>query len=431
VLGERVLPVDVPQVVVDDSREAFGYACHALAGFPCRSLPVVGVTGTLGKTTASLLMASVLNTSRQGVAALTSLAHCDSVNAAAAKQTTPPADEIANCLASAVDHGCSHAVVELSSIGLAQQRAAGLELAVAVLTNLRREHLDRHGSPANYRAAKEEILTLLRHDGVAVLNADDPLSQSLLARVNSPVLTFGLHRQADVTASVIERSVGEQTFYLEAGSDCVPVRTRMIGDHHIYNCLAAAAVGLLYGLPLPTIAKGLEAVEMIPGRMERIDCGQEFGFFVDDANSHDALAMCLKTARQVAGGRVICVMSPSSDCDAAERPLLGRVLEKMSTVSIITGESSKTDSSLATVHEVLDGFQRPGKAHVIPGRDKAIRWAIEEARAGDIIVVCGAGYRGWRVGRRVTDDASFAKGELYKLVAATNRMKPVVYAFSG
>jgi UDP-N-acetylmuramoyl-L-alanyl-D-glutamate--2,6-diaminopimelate ligase len=430
VLSERVLPVEATQVVVDDTRVAMGHACHALAGHPSRKLPVIGVTGTHGKTTTSLLIASVLNTEHQGVAALTSLAHCDSVEAVPAKQTTPPANQLAKYLASAVDHGCSHGVVELSSAGLAEQRAVGAELAVAVLTNLRRAHKEQCGSTSNYRAVTKRIFDLLREGGVAVLNADDPGSQSVLSNVNRPALTFGLHRQADVTAHVLERSLGEQTFYLEAGSDCVPVRTRVIGDHHLYNCLAAATVGLLYGLPLATIARGLEAVDSIPGRMERLDCGQDFGFFVDEAKSYDSLAMCLKTARQVTSGRVICVTSAGS-CDAAQRALIGRVLEKHASMSVVTSESGKAPKSLGFAHDVLDGFQRPGKAHVIPSRDKAIRWAIEEAREGDTVIVCGAGHRGWKSGRRVTDDASFARQELYQLVAAANRQKPIVFAFSG
>jgi UDP-N-acetylmuramoyl-L-alanyl-D-glutamate--2,6-diaminopimelate ligase len=430
VLSERVLPVEATQIVVDDTRIAMAQASHALAGHPSRTLPVIGVTGSYGKTTTSLLIASVLNTEHQGVAALTSLAHCDSVDAVPAKQTTPPARDLAAYLASAVSHGCSHGVVELSSAGLTEQRAAGTELAVAVLTNLRQVHTDRHGSAANYRAAKRRIFDLLRADGVAVLNADDPGSQSILSSLNRPSLTFGLHRQADVTASVLERNAGEQTFYLQAGTDSVPVSTRMIGDHHIYNCLAAATVGLLYGLPLTTIARGLQAVDSIPGRMERIDCGQDFGVFVDEAASHDSLAMCLKAVRQVTTGRVICVTSAGS-ADATQRALVGRVLEKYASLSVITSEGGKTPKSLAFAHDVLDGFQRPGKAHVIPSRDKAIRWAVEEAREGDTVVVCGAGHRGWKCGRRVTDDASFARQELYQLAAETNRHKPIVFAFSG
>ncbi len=429
VLTERVLPGNVPQAIVEDTREALGQACHALADYPSRRLPVIGVTGSYGKTTTALLIASVLNTARQGVAAFTSLAHCNSVEAIPAAQTTPPAYDLARYLNSAADHGCSHAVVELSSAGLAERRAAGLELSVAVLTNLRRAHCEQHGSIAAYRAAKQRMFQLLRPDGVAILNADDPLTAGLLPRLNRPALTFALHSQADLTATVLERSSAEQTFFLEAGCESVPVRTRMIGDHHVYNCLAAAAVGLIHGLPLTTIARGLEEVESIPGHMERLDCGQDFDFFVDDARSHDALAMCLKTARQTTSGRVICVTSAGEQ--ERERPLLGRVLEKMAHLSVLTGPNGKQGKSLAAAHDVLDGYQRPGRAHVIPSREKAIAWAIREAAPGDTVVVCGAGHSSWKAGRKTTDDASFAKRELYQLVAETNRAKPMVFAFSG
>jgi UDP-N-acetylmuramoyl-L-alanyl-D-glutamate--2,6-diaminopimelate ligase len=427
---ERVLPIDVPQVIVDDAREALGRCCHALAGEPSKRLPVVGVAGTLGKTTTALLIASVLNQSRRGVASFTSLAHCDSVEATPSDDATPEAEELAQHLAAAAEHGCSHAVVELSSHALAERRAAGLELETAVLTNIRRAHLERHGSATNYRAAVERMFGLLRPGGVAVLNADDSVSQSILERLDRPALTYSLHGYADVTASLLERSVAEQTFYLQAGSESIPVCTRMIGDHHLYNCLAAAAVGLLQGLSLATIARGLEAVERLPGRMERLECGQEFSLFVDEAAGHDALAMCLKTARQVTGGRVICVASTSSERDAAERPLIGRVLEKLADVSVVANENGQ-GKSLAAAHDVLDGFQRPGKAHVIPSRQKAIRWAIESAQPGDCVLICGNGHRTWRAGRRATDDASLARTELYRLVAESNRTKPFILAFSG
>ena len=431
VLCERLLPLSVPQAIVEDSRAAFGYACHQLAGEPSRKIPVIGITGSLGKTTTALLTAAVLNTEKQGVAAFTSLAHCDSVRASAALQTTPRADELSGLLKSAVDRGCSHAVAEFSSAGLSEQRGAGMELAVAVLTNLRRQHLDRHNTLAAYRAAKERIFSLLRSDGAAVINIDDPYSRSLLERLKCPALTVSLHHQADVTATLLERCASEQTFLLEAGADSVPVRTRMVGDHHIHNCLSATAVGLLSGLDLPTIARGLEAVAMIPGRMERLECGQDFAVYIDEARSHDGLAMCLKTARQVTPGRVICVMSPSASGDPSERPLLGRVLEKSSQVRVITSEASAHMNALGRAHEVLDGFENPGQAHVIPSRDKAIAWAMEHARFGDAVVICGQGHRDWKLGSRTTDDSTFARERLYEIVARDVRSKPLVFAYSG
>lgn len=431
VLCEHVLPVEVPQVVVDDSREAFGRAAHLLNDNPSTALPVIGVAGTHGKTTSSLLIASVLNTARQGVAAITTLAHCDSIESYEATETTPRADRLAEVLAATNDNGASHAVVELSSQALAERRAAGLQLAAGVLTNLRRGQLDWHGSKESYRVALERMFRMLQPDAPLALNADDPASRELIEQVTNPVLTFGLHTFADVTATILERTPADQTFLLEAGSDSVPVCTKLIGDHNLYNCLSAATIGLLFGLDLATIARGLEAVEYIPGRMERVECGQDFSVYVDESTSHDSLAMCLKSARQVARGRVICVMSPPAKGEAQQRPLLGRVLEKHAQVAIITSERSKPENPLPIAHEVLDGFDNPGRARIIPSRDQAIRWALDEAREGDVVVVCGRGDHAWRLARKAVNDAAVIKQHLYNKAAEEEKRKSVVFAFSG
>jgi len=153
--------------------------------------------------------------------------------------------------------------------------------------------------------------------------------------------------------------------------------------------------------------------------MERIDCGQDSVFSSMKRRRMNALAVCLKTARQVTSGRVICVASSGANLILPSERCWDAVLERTANVCVITCNDGKAARPLADAHDVLDGFQRPGKAHVIPSRDKAIHWAIEEAREGDVVVVCGTGHRGWKVGRRVTDDASFAKHELYQRVAAT------------
>jgi UDP-N-acetylmuramoyl-L-alanyl-D-glutamate--2,6-diaminopimelate ligase len=392
---------------------------------------VVGVTGSLGKTTTALLIAAVLNVQKQGVAVCSTLAHSDSVRSIAAEQSTPRADLLANLLSSAVEQGCSHAVVELSSTALAEQRAAGLRLETGVITNIRRHHLDRHTSFAAYRALKERMLHYLADDAPLVLNADDPFSRQLRERIARPVLSFGLHNEADVTATVLERVASEQTFLLEAGADSILVRTALIGDQHISNCLAATSVGLLAGLELPEIAAALESVSLIPGRMERIECGQEFSVFVDEGRSPDSLATCLKNVRSVTRGRVLCVASPDEELDPADYPLLGKVLEKGAHLRVITGAAREQEDPLLRSHDVLDGFERPGRAHVIPSREKAIRWALEEARPGDAVVLCGQGHRAWYCLGQRTDDATVARECLYSLAARELRGRPLVFAYHG
>lgn len=418
VVAERLLPVTAPQVVVEDSREALGEICQALVGRPGDSLRTIGVTGTSGKTVVSMLIASVLEAAGQTVGVTSSVGYSDSVAQVAARTTTPHAPLMAKWLSRMTEAGCSSAVMEVSSRALAERRIAGIDFDATVLTNLREAHLSLHGSKENYRRAKERLLGMLKPGGFAVLNADDAASQELLTRVDVPTLTFGLQNEAGVTAEILERQQNEQTFLLLAGNETIPVRTRMIGEHHVANCLAAAAVGLTLGIDVPTIARGLEAVKDVPGRLERLECGQSFGVFVDSARTPEQLAHTLKTLRKTTVGRLICVFGAAGGRNKARRAFLGRVAERSCDLPIITGNDPRHEEPLQIAHDILDGFQRPGKAHILPGRAEAIRFALLQARPGDCVVITGKGDRSYQVvGRRrlMHDDRAIARAWLYRL----------------
>ncbi|MEX0977579.1 MAG: UDP-N-acetylmuramoyl-L-alanyl-D-glutamate--2,6-diaminopimelate ligase, partial [Pirellulales bacterium] len=328
IVAERYLPTSVPACVVGDTREALGEICQALAGRPSRRMRVIGVTGTNGKTTTSHLIASILEAAGHRTGLLTTLAYSDGLEAAPADMTTPTAPVLAHWLAQMADGGCSHAVVEISSHAIAQRRIAGIELAAACLTNLRRDHLDYHETLLNYHRTKGRIFEHLAPAGVAVINADDPASLQYAPLVPCGVLSVAMHKPANVTATLIERCKSEQTFLLSAGDMTAAVRTAMIGDHHISNCLMAAAVGLAEGIDLPTIVSGLENVSRVAGRLERIECGQPFGVYVDYAHTPDALAVALDTLGEVTPGRLICVFGAGGNRDAAKRPLMGRAVNE-------------------------------------------------------------------------------------------------------
>lgn len=229
-------------------------------------------------------------------------------------------------------------------------------------------------------------------DAVAILNADDPTSVEILSDLNHPALTFGMRLPAEITTHIVEQHINEQTFVLSAGDDSVGVRTAMIGDHHVYNCLAAAAMALAYGIELPAIARGLEAVDRLPGRMERVICGQEFAVLVDAADSPDALRVCLRAARKGTSGRVICIFGAHDDCDRTELPAIGRVMGAMSDVAVVTKGGGQDGSHRACL-EVRSGFADPGKPRVIIDRAEAIAWALADATAGDTVVIAGMGDR--------------------------------------
>lgn len=422
VLCERPLPVGVPNCIVEDSRTAYGHLCQVLAGSPSQSLRTIGVTGSYGKTTASLLIGSLIETAGLPAGVLTSLGACNGLEVDPNLNGISSSPALARWLAATQQNGVDHAVVEVSSTDLASRRTSGMMLDGAVITNVRRAHLDLHGSVLNYRRIKQRIVDHLKPEGFVVVNADDPASKFLLAKVERPVITFGMQADAEVSATPIELNASEQTFMLRAGSDMMPVRTRMIGQHHIYNCLAAAATGLVLGLDLQTIACGLEQVTFLPGRLERIDEGQAFATYVDAANTADSLATTLKSLRRVTHGRLICVFGAEGGSNRAERPLLGRVVERLADVGIVTSNNPRHEDPLQIAHEILDGYDRPAIAHLLPDRARAIGWALHTAEEGDTVLIAGKGAALEEVAgdRRVGfDDREVAKFFLRELDKAT------------
>jgi UDP-N-acetylmuramoyl-L-alanyl-D-glutamate--2,6-diaminopimelate ligase len=260
-------------------------------------------------------------------------------------------------------------------------------------------------------------LDYLAPEGFAVLNADDPTAVGYLHRLDGPVLTIGIRSAAEIMAAVVEQFVSEQTFLLTAGSDTIPVRTRMIGQHHVYNCLTAAAVGLGYGIDLATVVRGIEAVESLPGRLERLECGQPFGVFVDFAHTPDALSGSLATLRDVVSGRIICVFGAGGDRDRLKRPLMGRAVEAGADVAIITNDNPRSEDPKAIVGDLLAGFQDPQHVEIILDRTRAIAQALAMARPGDCVLIAGKGHEKYQIigqQRQPFDDAEVAREWLYE-----------------
>ena len=392
-LVDRQVPVaGTPTCVVSDTRTAYGQLCQRLAGDPSRQMRVVGVTGTNGKTTTATLIQSVLNKGGARSGLLTTLGYSDGYDSAPASHTTPPAPVLAQWMARATAQCCSHTVMEVSSHALSQSRIAGIEFDAAVVTNVGHDHLDYHGSVENYRNAKGRLLDQLSTSGALVLNIDDPTCVRLLSSTYHPALTVSMKSEAEVTASVVERHSCEQTFLLTAGSDTVPVRTRIIGGHHVYNCLSAAAVGLIYGIELHEIVRGIEAVTTIPGRMEPIVCGQAFPVFVDYAHTPDALRACLTSLREVTPGRLICVFGAGGERDRQKRPLMGRAADRLADVAIVTNDNPRNEDPRLIVSDVRAGFEQSAEVHSIFDRAEAIAFALETAEPDDCVVIAGKGH---------------------------------------
>ena len=378
IVCEQPVPVfDVPTYLVTDSRIALGEISHALMGYPSRSLEVIGVTGTHGKSTTIALLESIFATAGKHCGKLSSLGCYDGMTHSAGISDVPTAPAFASRLSRMEAAGCTHAFVEISSQALSQARIAGMELGAVCVTNVTDAHLDCHNTVQSYRETKRRILEHLSPTGVVVLNADDPVSLKWLDRVNGPVLTFGLGNQAEVTASMVDCHANGQTFILTAGSDSIAVRTSIIGEHHIANCLAAAAMSLSYGIDLQAIAAGLEAVEKLPARMERVDCGQGFPVFVDAADTPEALRASLRTARRLAEHRVICVWDQSACGAGSEHLAISQVLNRMADLAIVTQPLPQAEAEGIEVEVVAD-------------RGEAIACAVAIAEPGDVVVIAAS-----------------------------------------
>jgi UDP-N-acetylmuramoyl-L-alanyl-D-glutamate--2,6-diaminopimelate ligase len=406
----------VPYCIVANARDAYGRICHALAGNPSQKLKLIGVTGTNGKTTTSCLIAGILTAAGYQTGVLGTLGYLDGKKIENATHTTPPPERLASLLRRMVDNGCSHAVMEVSSHALDQSRVAGACFDAACVTNVTRDHLDYHASLHDYWLAKSKLFQHLTTEGFSVINADDPGSSAYLHQLNGPALTVGIQTAAEVTATPIETSLSEQTFLIHAGSDTAPVRTRMIGEHHIYNCLTATAVGLIYGIDLTTIVRGLESVDYVPGRLERIECGQPFGVFVDYAHTPDALTHVLKSLRTVTSGRILCVFGAGGERDVEKRPLMGRAVEQNADLAILTNDNPRNEKPRVILGEILSGFEEPSRALVLPDRGEAIAQALSMARPGDCVLIAGKGHETYQVvgdEKLPFDDRETARDWLY------------------
>ena len=384
----------VPQCVVPDVRSAYAQICHALYGYPSWRLGLIGVTGTNGKTTTTWLARSILESAGQATGLLGTVEYSDSLQRSPAQLTTPDSKTFAAWLSSMVACRARYTAVELSSHALQQHRCAGTLLDVAVVTNITRDHFDYHGTAENYTSAKAKILKMVKRGGLIVLNADDPTSAALARQIppTCQLRTIGLDSDADVSAVITEETTEGCRFTLKSGAEEIDVQTPLVGRCNVMNCLAAAAACQHFGLSLPQIVAGIGNVAFVPGRLERIDAGQNFSVFVDYAHTDDALRNAIQAIRRITPGRVFCVFGAGGDRDTDKRPLMGAAATAADAL-VVTSDNPRSEPPERIIADILRGL-RDGSVdvHVEPNRRDAIGWAVRQARTGDSILVAGKGH---------------------------------------
>ena len=393
IVAERSIPgIQVPLFLVANAREAYGILCQKLYDSPADQLKVIAVTGTNGKTCTAFLIAGILAEAEHPVGMISSVGIYDGERMYPSATTTPPANELAYWLSRMALNGCTHLVVEASSYAIDQYYFAGIAFDAVCLTNIRNDHLDYHKTVEHYRRTILGIFRFAKKEAVVICNADDPVTQAMLPLIDRPLLTTGIQQESEVNGILIDRSRSEQTFYIMAGSDMVPAATRIIGESHIRNALTAAAFGLSRDIDLRKVVRGIERVESIPGRMERITCGQPFGVFLDAAQTPESLAANLATLREVTEGKIYCIFGAVADGGTPEkRRQLGQTLHRLADHVILTAESLTPEGPDQAIREILRGAGGMQKVQILRDRANAISSTLAKMQPEDCVLIVGNG----------------------------------------
>lgn len=420
-------------VAVDDTRVSLPAAAAWFYGNPGREMAVIGITGTDGKTTTSHLATSVLEASGARVGRLGTVDTYmpGESGHVTGRMTTPEAPEVQGLLRKMADARCEFAVVESTSHGLALHRLDYVEYDIAAFTNITGDHLDFHKTFEAYREAKGMVFEALETSfgkgipKVAIVNADDPSANSMLARApGAEAIRFGLDaRDAEVTARNIHLRPDGTGFQLRTPAGSAAVDMGLPAMFNVMNALAAASIGLAAGLDVQTIARGLTHAPGVPGRMERIENGQPFTVIVDYAHTGDAVRKVLEVLRDVTSGRLIIVIGAAGERDPGRRFGVARAAAEGADFAVFTNEDPRSEDPAAIVREIGRHAESAGKARgrdfvEIEDRREAIAEALSRAKAGDLVVVAGKGHEKSIVygqEARPWDDRIVTREELAKL----------------
>jgi len=413
-------PSTVPWIVVKDARLALAWLAAAFFEHPSRQMRVVGITGTNGKTTTAYLVSAIFDAAGVTCGLMGTVKYRIGDREIAAARTTPEAPELQRMIRQMVDAGCGACAMEVSSHALALRRTDSIHFAAGVFTNLTRDHLDFHADMEDYFTAKRRLFELLPADAPAAVNIDDPRGPAM-AEVASRPVTYAVNRPADVTPGPLEYSLDGLEFDVRTPQGQLRARSALVGRPNVYNILAAASVTTALGVPLDAVERGIVGLQGVPGRFDRVSSSvDDITVIVDYAHTDDALRNLLEMARPLAARRLITVFGAGGDRDRTKRPLMGMVAARLSDVVVITSDNPRSEDPQRIIDEIGLGAQpetrqRDVKVLTIVDRRDAIRRAVSDASAGDLVLIAGKGHEKYQEidGRTVPfDDVAVAREAL-------------------
>ena len=396
VLCEELPQQAGPCVRIADCRLGLALASSAFYGYPSRSMTMIGITGTSGKTSSSYLVKHLLES---GLGAKVGLigtnGHMIGDTFLHSEFTTPESCDLQRLFRRMADEGCSHVVMEVSSHSLSLERVAGIHFQVGMYTNLSQDHLDFHGDMEHYAAAKK--LFFSRCDTLCV-NADDTWAAYMCRGEKGPFLFYGMGESAELRAENIRQSANGVRFTARLGDQTAETRLAIPGLFSVYNALGVMAVGLSLGMSLSDCATAMGSASGVKGRLELLPTDGDYEIVIDYCHKPDALEKVLKTLRPGTRGRLIALFGCGGDRDRLKRPIMGHIAAQYADLCIVTSDNPRTEDPEAIIGEILEGMkdsQTP--TQVICDRREAIAWAIDNVRPGDVILLAGKGHEDYQV----------------------------------
>ena len=383
---------DVPYILVASDRLALALIGCNFYGHPAESMTMIGVTGTNGKTSVTLLLKQVLEkTLGAKVGLIGTMENRIGDLVIPTERTTPESFELQNLFAQMRDAGCTHVVMEVSSHAVALERIGGVRFDVAAFTNLTEDHLDFHKTMENYCDTKAELFA--RCDK-AVFNRDDEWFTRVSAKAGADVLTTAVKGTADLVARDLQLRADGISFTAVKGDEAAQVRLQIPGRFTVYNALTVLGIADRLGISLPAAAAALAEAKGVKGRVEVVPTpGKPYTVLIDYAHTPDGLENVLTSVRDYCKGRLIAVFGCGGDRDPIKRPIMGRIGVQNSDLAIITSDNPRTEDPNAIISDILAGIaQEDGEYIVIENRRKAIQYAMDKAEKDDIIILAGKGH---------------------------------------
>lgn len=384
------------QIIVKDTRKTYATMCAAYFGNPADHLQIIGVTGTNGKTSTTYMLKEILERCGHKVGLIGTIQNVVGDQILPAKNTTPDPFELHSLFSLMLKAGCDFVVMEVSSHALEQNRVYGLHFDAAVFTNMTQDHLDYHKTMENYLAAKQKLFAMTDR---AVVNLDDPYYKKMLEHFTGTVTSFSAKSDfSTYTAKNLRYRADGVDFELVGDGVIGRVHLNMPGEFSAYNAMAACCAALAVGAPFQTVVDAIGQVQGVKGRAEIVPTGRDFTVVIDYAHTPDGLLNILKTLRQVEDSRLVTVFGCGGDRDRLKRPIMGEIAAQYSDVCIVTSDNPRTEQPTAIIEDIVAGmkpYKTPCK--IIENRVEAIRYALANAEAGDIILLAGKGHETYQI----------------------------------